>query len=401
MTYRRAAIPALVGGLLLTALLWWAGASTQALRLPGSSGVFGGQGAVDLDHWLAPWSYDPPPGVQLGTEPGPGGGAGITGARYLSLWSTAMQIRYGALLAFFVPGALFLLRLLPPVRGRTTAALLALWAWAPVAGTLAVTVSAPWLIAATGHGSYRFLPQLAGVIASGQQLLVLLGLLTAAVTVAVARITAQGAGPLPRQAVPARAARLSATAGTGVVALSLVVLSYQPVAAALQTAALGAGLLSEPGELLREWLVLGAWAAPAGAPDGDWLLYRCPDLVLLVVVWCALRRLPALLTRVTVPAMALGAVCATVLGLLAGRLTRMPLDARIPGRGLLQLAAGLGSGVPAALTCGLLAGAAAAVTLRAATGHPRGARTPAPAPAPAQDQAQAPPRPQDPPRAAG
>lgn len=195
MTYRRAAIPALVGGLLLTALLWWAGASTQALRLPGSSGVFGGQGAVDLDRWLAPWSYDPPPGVQLGTEPGPGGGAGVTGARYLSLWSTAMQIRYGALAAFFVAGALFLLRRLPPVRGRTAAALLALWAWAMVVGTLAVTVSAPWLIAATGHGSYRFLPQLAAVSASGRQLPVLLGLFTAAVTVAVARITAKGGRP--------------------------------------------------------------------------------------------------------------------------------------------------------------------------------------------------------------
>ncbi|WP_329492769.1 hypothetical protein [Kitasatospora herbaricolor] len=393
MTYRRAAIPALVGGLLLTALLWWAGASTQALHLPGSSGVFGGQSAVDLDRWLAPWSYDPPAGVQLGTEPGASGGAPATGARYLSLWTTAMQIRYGALLACFVPGALFLLRRLPPVRGRTTAALLALWAWAMVAGTLAVTVSAPWLIAALGHGSYRFLPQLAAVSASGRQMPVLLGLFTAAVTVAVARITAKGAGPLPREAVPARAARLAATAGTGVVALSLVVLSYQPVTAALQSALPGGGLLSEPGDLLREWLVLGAWAGPAGAPAGDWLLYRCADAVVLVVVWWALRRLPALLTRAGVPAMAVGAVCATVLGLLAGQLVRMPLDGRVQGRGLLQLAAGIGGGVPAALTCGLLAGVAAAATLRAAAGRPQGTGAPAPV--------QGPPRPQDPPPAAG
>lgn len=59
MTYRRAAIPAVVGGLLLTALLWWAGASESALRLQGSTDVLGAQAAADLERWLAPWSYDP------------------------------------------------------------------------------------------------------------------------------------------------------------------------------------------------------------------------------------------------------------------------------------------------------------------------------------------------------
>lgn len=46
MEHRRAAIPALVGGLLLTALLWWAGASTQALYLPGTVDVLGGRAAA-------------------------------------------------------------------------------------------------------------------------------------------------------------------------------------------------------------------------------------------------------------------------------------------------------------------------------------------------------------------
>ncbi|WP_406253447.1 hypothetical protein OH786_33735 [Streptomyces atratus] len=53
MTYRRAAVPALAGGLLLTALLWWAGASAQALHLRGSTGVFGGQATAEIERWLA------------------------------------------------------------------------------------------------------------------------------------------------------------------------------------------------------------------------------------------------------------------------------------------------------------------------------------------------------------
>ncbi|MFE7840067.1 hypothetical protein ACFU53_29625 [Streptomyces sp. NPDC057474] len=364
MTYRRAAIPAVVGGLLLTALLWWAGASESALRLQGATDVLGAQAAADLERWLAPWSYDPPASSQLGAAVG---GIGDTfqsdSSRYLSLYSTALQIRFAAVFVFFVPGALLLVRRLPPVRGRLTAALLAVWAWGLVAGTLAVTVSAPWLIASQGHGSYRFLPQLAGVISSGRQVLVATALVAAVATVLAARVTAKGAGPLPQEIVPARAARLAATAGTAVIALSLVVLSYQSVAATLQTAFSGGGLLSEPGDLLRQWLLLGAWAGPAGTPLGDWLLYRAIDVLLLAVVWWALRLLPGLLTRATVPALAVGAVCATVLGLLTSQVLRMLVDGtRL--RWDLYLAADFGGGVPAALTWGLLAGATIAVTLR-------------------------------------
>ncbi|MGW0843821.1 hypothetical protein ACWD26_27510 [Streptomyces sp. NPDC002787] len=367
MTYRRAAIPAVVGGLLLTALLWWAGASESALRLPGAIDVLGAQAAADLERWLAPWSYAPPASAQVGAAVS--GGIGDTArsdsSRYLALYETALQIRFAAVFAFFVPGAVLLVRRLPPVRGRTAAALLAVWAWGLVAGTLAVTVSAPWLIAAQGHGSYRFLPQLAAVISSGRQVLVGTALLAAVVTVLIARATVKGAGPLPQEVVPARAARLAATAGTALITLSLVVLSYQSVAASIQTAFSGGGLLSEPGDLLRTWLLLGGWSGPAGASLGDWLLYRAIDVLLLAVVWWALRLLPGLLTRATVPALAVGAVCATVLGLLTSQLLRMLLEgAQL--RWDLYVAASLGGGVPAALTWGLLAGVATALTLRVA-----------------------------------
>lgn len=373
MTYRRALIPALAGGLLLTVLLWWAGASAQAVRLPGTSGALGGEAAAELERWLAPWSYDPPISIQAGI-------VGSDGARYLELYETALQIRFAALLAFFVPGALLLVRRLPPAHGRTPATLLAVWAWGLVAGTLAVTVSAPWLVAAHGHGSYRFLPQLASMSSSGRQILVPAALAAAAATVLVARITVKDAGPLPPQAdVPARAARLAATAGTVVIAFSLVVLSYQSVAAAIQTSSAGSGLFAEPGDLLRQWLLLGAWAGPAGAPLGDWLLYRAVDVLLLAMVWWALRRLPVLLTRATVPVMAIGAVCATVLALLATQLLRVVLDGSSLKWDLRYLAAALGNGVPAALTFGLAAGATAALTLRLTTSRPKTTDTPAPA----------------------
>ncbi|MFE5481158.1 hypothetical protein [Streptomyces sp. NPDC056527] len=370
MTYRRAAIPALMGGLLLTALLWWAGASAQALHLPGSTDVLGGQAAAELERWLLPWSYEPPASVRFDAESGAIGDSAATDAgRYLGLYSTAMQIRFFAVFAFFVPGALLLIRRLPPVRGRLTAALLALWAWGLVAGTLAVTVSAPWLIASHGRGSYRLLPQLASVIATGRQALVATALVTALATVLVARITAKGAGPLPQEVVPARAARLAATVGTAAIALSLVVLSYQPVAAAIQTVSPDGGLFAEPGDLLRTWLLLGAWDSPAGVQLGDWLLYRAADVLILVVVWWALRRLPVLLTRVTVPAMAAGAVCATVVALLASQLLRIATDGSGLRWGILHMSAVLGGGVPAAVTWGLVGGVAAAVTLRVSVGR--------------------------------
>ncbi|MEV4875798.1 hypothetical protein [Streptomyces cyaneofuscatus] len=371
MEYRRAAIPALVGGLLLTALLWWAGASTQALQLPGTVDVLGGLPAAQLEHWLTPWAYDPPPSVRIGAETFGVGedGAAIDNSRYLSLYTTGMQIRFVAVFLFFVPGALLLVRRLPPVNGRVPATLLAVWAWGVVAGTLAVAVSAPWLIAANGRGSYRFLPQLAGMASAGRQILVLTAFVAAVVAVLAARVTAKGAGPLPRAAVPVAAARLAATVGTAVIALSLFVLSYQPVAATLQTAFTGSGLFAEPGDLLRQWLLLGSWAGPAGTPVGDWFLYRVADALVLAVVWWSLRWLPVLLTRTTVPAMAAGAVCATVLGLLVSQLTQMALNDGGMRWGLVQLSAGIGGGVPAALTFGLAAGAAAAVTLRVAGGR--------------------------------
>ncbi|MFJ3659556.1 hypothetical protein ACIPPM_03695 [Streptomyces sp. NPDC090119] len=355
MTWGRAAIPALVGGLLLTALLWWAGASTDALHLPGSADLLGGEGVAELQRWLTPWAYDPPQPLQYA----PGG----DGTHYLDLFHTAVQIRFGALFGFFTVGALFLMRWLPPVAGRVTAALLALWAWGLAAAMLAMTVSAPWQIAAYGHGSYRFLPNLAGETTEGRPLVVVVGLIVSGATVLLGRIIARDAGPLPWQEVPARAARLAATAGTAMIALSLLVLSYVSVAAAIQTAPYGGGFFSEPGDLLREWLLLGSWSGPAGMPFGEWLLARLPDLLVLAVVWWALRLLPGLLTRVTVPAMVVGTICATLVALTAGQLLRMATVGGGPEWGLRYLVGGIGGG-PAALTWGLIAGVVAAVTLR-------------------------------------
>ncbi|MEE1815785.1 hypothetical protein PUR59_12290 [Streptomyces sp. SP18ES09] len=375
MTYRRAVIPALAGGLLLTALLWWAGASADALHLPGSGGTLGIDALAELRRWLTPWAYDPPLFLDAG---GQGSGSlpdtrGDDGRdRYTALYTTGLQIRFAAVFVLFVLGALLLVRRLPPLRGRATAAFLALWAWAAVAGTLAVTVSAPWLIASTGHGSYRFLPQLANVIASGRQLPLAVGLVVAGATVLLARTTAGDTGRPPRTEIPARSARLAATAGTAVVALSLVVLSYRSVAAALQEFSPVDGLLSEPGDLLRQWLLLGGWSGPEGGPLGDWLLYRAPDVLLLVVVWWALRLLPGLLTRATLPATAVGAVCATVLGLLASRLLRIAVTRARSDQSLLYSSAGLGDGIPAALVVGLAAGVTTALVLRSSR---RGTRT--------------------------
>ncbi|MGW4387657.1 hypothetical protein [Streptomyces sp. NPDC004685] len=371
MTYRRAVIPALVGGLLITLLLWWAGSSTPVLQLRGTNSVFDPQSVIELERWLAPWSYNSPAQLMSG-EPVDGSTGMAGGTQYADLYSTAMQIRFVAVFVLFLAGALLLVRRIPPTQGRTPATLLALWAWAPVAGTLAVTVSAPWLIASRGHGSYRVLPALAGVIASSGPVTVFAGLLTAVVTVLVARVTAKGEDPLPRRSVPPRAARLSASVGTAVVALSLVVLSYQSVAARIQTSFGGGGMLSEPGDLLRQWLLLGGWTGPASTGLGDWLLYRAVDVLTLAVVWWALRLLPGLLTRATVPAMAMGAVCATVLGLLASQVLHMTIDDTAGVYGPVHRFSALGSGVPAALTFGIAAGLAAVATLRLAGGPDTG-----------------------------
>ncbi|MFI9228139.1 hypothetical protein [Streptomyces rimosus] len=364
MTYRRAVIPALVGSLLVTLLLWWAGASVQALQLPGSSGVFGIETVNELRRWLAPWAYDPPAGPLSGGSADAG-----AGTQYTDLYRTAMHVRFVAVFAFYLAGALLLIRRIPPAQRRTPATLLALWAWGPVAGTLAVTVSAPWLIVSGGRGSFRVLPQLANVIASSGPVVVFAALLAALLTVAVARITAKGADLPPRPSVPPRAARLAASAGTAVIALSLVALSYEAVAAWIQTSFGGGGMLSEPGDLLRQWLLLGGWSGPGNTPLGDWLLYRLADVLVLGVVWWGLRLLPGLLTRVTVPGMAVGTVCVTVLGLLAGQLLNTVMDGTVGVWGPAHLFSKLGAGVPAALTFGVIAGVVAFVTLRLAGGR--------------------------------
>ncbi|MFC9942469.1 hypothetical protein [Streptomyces pratensis] len=382
MRYGRAAIPALAGGLLLTALLFWAGASVNALRLQGTAEALGGRMAADLENWLIPWSYDPPDSVRFGTGAlgGIGDPASADPGRHLSLYGTGMQIRFAAVFAFFVPGALLLVRRLPPVNGRTPVTLLAVWAWGLVAGALAVTVSAPWIIASQGNGSYRLLPHLASVSSGGRQIVVVTALVAAAVTVLVARITAKGAGPLPLRDVPGRAARIAATAGTAVVALSSVALSYHPVAATVQTVSLPG--LPEPGDLLRQWLLLGGWAGPADGQTGHWFLYRVADALLLAVVWCALRWLPVLLTRATVPAMVAGTVSATVVGLLANQVLQMAVTGADSGMrwGWQHLSGSLGNGVPAALTWGVLAGLITVVTLRLAGGGAAGTETVPPPP---------------------
>ncbi|MEU9399005.1 hypothetical protein [Streptomyces sp. NPDC048242] len=377
MTYRRAVLPAVVGAVLLTLSLWWAGASAQALRLPGAGTMLDPQASLQVRLLLGPWAYDPPSEM-------------LSGAAYGDLYRTAMQIRYVTVFVVFLAGALFLVRRLPPVRPRTPALLFAVWTWSLVAGTLAALVSAPWLISSRGHGSYRLLPQLASVIALGQQLTVFAGLLAALGTVLVARMAAKdaedvdGAEEPPRREVPSRAARLSASVGTAVVAFSLLVLSYESVAAAIQTSFYDGGMFSEPGDLLRQWLLLGFWTSPTSTALTDWLLYRLLDALLLAVVWWSLRLLPGLLTRVTVPAMALCGVCATVLGLLVSQVARLPLNSDAGGWGPLYVLGQLGGGVPAAITFGTLAGVAAVVVLRMAD-----RRETAEVPGPAEEAAEA------------
>ncbi|MEV5244615.1 hypothetical protein [Streptomyces werraensis] len=369
MEYRHAAVPAVAGGLMLTLLLWWAGASADALDLDGATGALGIETVNALRSWLNPWAYDPQPGASVAVT--------ADGASYLALHDTAMQIRFVAVFLVYAAGSLLLVRRLPAERGRVWQAVLALWAWGVVAGTLAVTVSAPWMIASGGRGSYRFLPQLAALASTGRTVLVPLALAAAVWTVFVTRLALKNADPLPRGDIPARTAVVAATIGTAVVAVSVVVLSYQANAARIQTVFTGGGFLSEPGDLLRQWLLLGAWSGPSGVGLWDWLLVRFGDVLLLAVVWCALRWLPGMLTRVSVPAMAACTVCAVVLGLLVRHLWRVTVvDGGTTSWHLLQAASGLGEGTSAAVPWGTLAGVTATVVLRV-TG--RGAEAPAPA----------------------
>ncbi|MGY1523753.1 hypothetical protein ACW69C_08290 [Streptomyces sp. MN3] len=366
MEYRHAAIPAVAGGLMLTLLLWWAGASADALDLDGATGALGIETVNALRSWLNPWAYDPRPGVSVA--------ATADGASYLALRDTAMQIRFVAVFLFYAAGALLLVRRLPAERGRVWQALLALWAWGVVAGTLAVTVSAPWMIASGGRGSYRFLPQLAALASAGRTVLVPLALAAAAWTVFVTRVALRNTEPRPRGDVPARTAVVAATVGTAVVAVSVVLLSYQANAARIQTMFTGGGFLGEPGDLLRQWLLLSAWSGPSGVGLQDWLLVLFGDVLLLAVVWCALRWLPGTLTRVSVPAMAVCTVCAVVLGLLVRHLWRVvAVDGGTTSWHLLRAASGLGEGTSAAVLWGTLAGVTATVVLRV-TG--RGAEAP-------------------------
>lgn len=353
MTHRRAAIPALVGALSLTLLLWWAGASAQALELRGTTNLLDIQSMNELRRWFAPWAYDTPATLLPGD-----------GAQYSTLHRTAMQIRFVAVFVAYLAGALHLVRRMPPTPGRTPATLLALWTWGPVAGTLAGIASAPWLIASSGRGSFRLLPQLASMSASSGPTVVFAALVSSLATVVVARITMKNADAAPRGEVPPRAARLAAGVGTAVIALSLVVLSYEAVAAWIQTSFVGGGLLSEPGDLLRQWLLLGGWSAPGRTPFGEWLLHRAGDVLMLVVVWWALRLLPRRLTRITLPTMTVGTICATVLGLLARQVVQATMSGTASVWGPLSLFSGLGEGVPAALVFGTLAGVAGLVTLR-------------------------------------
>ncbi|WP_268221661.1 hypothetical protein [Streptomyces sp. EMB24] len=366
MEYRHAAIPAVAGGLMLTLLLWWAGASADALDLDGATGALGIETVNALRSWLNPWAYDPRPGASVT--------ATADGASYLALRDTAMQIRFVAVFLFYAAGALLLVRRLPAERGRVWQALLALWAWGVVAGTLAVTVSAPWMIASGGRGSYRFLPQLAALASAGRTVLVPLALAAAAWTVFVTRVALRNTEPQPREDVPARTAVVAATVGTAVVAVSVVLLSYQANAARIQTMFTGGGFLGEPGDLLRQWLLLSAWSGPSGIGLWDWLLVLFGDVLLLAVVWCALRWLPGMLTRVSVPAMAVCTVCAVVLGLLVRHLWRVvAVEGGTTSWHLLRAASGLGEGTSAAVLWGTLAGVTATVVLRA-TG--RGAEAP-------------------------
>ncbi|WP_329125045.1 hypothetical protein [Streptomyces sp. NBC_01465] len=367
MTYRRALIPGALGGLLLAGLLLWAGASSHALSLPGTARVFGPEGTTQLRGWLAPWSYGLPSSEQYGNPAGAPG----NGRDYAELYRTAMRVRYAVLVVLYPVGAALLIRRLTPGgKRRSASVVLALWGWGLVAGTLAVAVSAPWMVASGGQGSFRFLPRLAGSMGAGRPVLAAASLVAALGALGVA-LLARRERPQPSPSkVPAPAARLAATVGTLVIAVSLVGLSYDRVAARIQTGFTGSGLLSEPGDLLRQWLLLGGWTAPSHTGLGSWMFYRLPDALLLAVVWWGLRLLADLLDRATVPAFALGAVCVTVLGLLLDQLVTTLLDTSQGSGSFMYYAGRFGEGVPAALVFGLLAGSASALVVRSHTRDP-------------------------------
>lgn len=362
MTYRRVLGPALFGALLLAGLLWWAGSSAHALSLPGATRFFGPDQANRLVAWTMPWSTDLPSSTQF-TDPA---GAAGHGADYAALRETAMRVRYAALVLLFPCGALPLLRRLSG-RGvrRAVVTVAAVWGWGIAAAMLAVTVSAPWMVASGGSAAFRLLPGLASAMAQGRELPVGAALVAGAAATGLTALLRREATSEARPAVPTPAtARLAATLGTVVVAFALIVLSNDRVAGRVQTGFGGGGRLSEPGDLLRQWIQLSAWTMPASSASGRWLLYRLGDVALLALVWWGLRLLPVLLDRVTYPAYALGAVAATTLGVEVSGMWNSLLSYQGSTGGPLLYYVSTGSGVSAALVFGILAGCVSALTVR-------------------------------------
>jgi hypothetical protein len=362
MAYRRVLAPAVFGALLLAGLLWWAGTSAHALSLPGATRFFGPDQANRLAAWTMPWSTDSPSSAQF-TDPT---GAPGHGADYAALRETAMRVRYAALVVLFACGAVPLLRRLSDRgAGRAAVAVAALWGWGIVAAMLAVTVSAPWMVASGGSAAFRLLPGLASAMSQGRELPVGAALVAAAGAVGLMTLLRPEVIPPPGRSVPtAAAARLAATVGTAVVAIALAVLSNDRVAGRMQTGFTGNGRLSEPGDLLRQWIQLGAWTLPTGSAPGRWLLYRLGDVALLALVWWGLRLLPVLLNHVTYPAYSLGAVAATTLGVVVSGVWHSLLSYQGSTGGPLLYYVSVGSGVSAALVFGILAGCASTVTVR-------------------------------------
>ncbi|MEU2541757.1 hypothetical protein [Streptomyces iakyrus] len=362
MSYRRVLAPAVFGALLLAGLLWWAGSSAHALSLPGATRFFGPDQANRLAAWTMPWSADAPSSAQL-TDPA---GAPGHGADYAALRETAMRVRYAALVLLFTCGAVPLLRRLSERgAGRAAVAVAALWGWGIVAAMLAVTVSAPWMVASGGSAAFRLLPNLASAMSQGRELPVGAGLVAAVAAVGLMTLLRPGVTPRPGRSVPTAAtARLAATLGTAVVAIALAVLSNDRVAGRIQTGFTGSGRLSEPGDLLRLWIQLAPWTLPTGSAPGRWLLYRLGDVALLALVWWGLRLLPVLLDRVTYPAYSLGAVAATTLGVVASGLWHSLLSYQGSTGGPLLYYVSVGQGVSAALIFGILAGCASTMAVR-------------------------------------
>ncbi|MET9762256.1 hypothetical protein ABZ016_24915 [Streptomyces sp. NPDC006372] len=362
MTYRRVLAPAVFGALLLAGLLWWAGASAHALSLPGATRFFGPDQANRLAAWTMPWSTDSPSSAQFNDPAGAPG----HGADYAALREAAIRVRYAALVLLFACGAAPLLRRLSGRgAGRAAVAVAALWGWGIVAAMLAVTVSAPWMVASGGSAAFRLLPGLASAMSQGRELPVGAALVAAAGAVGLMTLLRPEVTPPPGRSVPTAAtARLAATLGTAVVAIALAVLSNDRVAGRMQTGFTGNGQLSEPGDLLRQWIQLGAWTLPTGSAPGPWLLYRLGDVALLALVWWGLRLLPVLLDRVTYPAYSLGAVAATTLGVVVSGVWHSLLSYQGSTGGPLLYYVSVGSGVSAALVFGTLAGCASTATVR-------------------------------------